>query len=97
MKIYISGKVTGTNDYVERFAEAQRTLEVKYPCCEVVNPVRENSKLPEDTSWIGYMANSVNLLSECDVIYMLKGWEQSRGAGIEHTIAIGAEMEVIYE
>ena len=36
MKIYISGKITGTTDYMDRFGNKQRELEQKG--YEVVNP-----------------------------------------------------------
>ena len=47
MKIYISGKITGTTDYMERFGNKQRELEQKG--YEVVNPALINSFLPKST------------------------------------------------
>lgn len=81
MKIYISGKITGTTDYMERFAAAEEKLvaEGHTP----INPAKVNSNLPEGTTWAEYMDVSLVLLGMCTAIYMLKGWEDSRGARVE--------------
>ena len=81
MKIYISGPITGTTDYMERFAEAQKYLESLG--CSVVNPALVNSNLPEDTSYADYMKMSFCMLDMCDHIYMLRGYEKSMGAQME--------------
>ena len=48
MKIYISGAITGTDDYMERFSKAEKELaEQGY---SVVNPAKVNAQLPEDDS-----------------------------------------------
>ena len=53
MKIYISGAITGTDDYMEQFAKAEKELtEQGY---SVVNPAKVNAQLPEDTSYEEYM------------------------------------------
>lgn len=44
MKVYISGPITRTSDYMERFNEAQKYLESKG--YSVVNPALVNSNLP---------------------------------------------------
>ena len=71
MKIYISGAISGTDDYMERFAKAEKELtEQGY---SVVNPAKVNAQLPEDTSYEEYMEMSFCMLDMCDGIYMLKG------------------------
>lgn len=96
-KCYISGKITGTNDYVERFLQAE--MKVRNLGFEPINPVKVNSELPSDTSWLDYMVMSIIVMTRSDVrkIYMLKGWENSKGAIIEHNLAKGAGYEIIYE
>lgn len=44
--------------------------------------------LKEDLVWIA---------DEGDAIYMLKGWEKSSGAKIEHALAVVLGQETIYE
>jgi hypothetical protein len=93
MKVYISGPVTGTDDYVERFAVVEgRLREYGY---EVVNPAVENGSLPEGTSWREYMGESLRLLCGCDAIFMMRNWLQSRGAKLEYTVATHVGLKIM--
>ena len=47
-KIYLSGPITGTDDYTERFQKAEK--ELTRSGFSVVNPASVNSMLPEDTT-----------------------------------------------
>lgn len=91
--VYISGAITGTLDYMERFGAAEKTL--KYWGYKPINPAKINSKLPADTTWSGYMRSSIKLLMKADAIYMIRGWKKSKGAVLEHTIARALGMEVV--
>lgn len=92
MHIYISGKVTGTNDFYERFAEAEeKLLRVGYI---PINPVRN---APMGKSWEYYMRQDLIKLLCCDSIYMLKGWRSSKGARLERYIARKLGFKIIYE
>ena len=51
---------------------------------KVLRLVRGNPPAP---TWVDYMRADVRALLECDVIATLPGWEQSRGARIEVSIA----------
>ena len=96
MKIYISGKITGTTDFLERFAQAQQILEEKGH--EVINPALINSNMPKSTTWEEYMSLCYPMVDMCDGICMLQGWENSSGARIErlHAIKSGKKlMELI--
>ena len=93
-KIYISGKISGIeNEAPELFAKAERELQAKG--FETVNPMTFNHN--HDKSWHSYMKEDVKALCECDVIYMLSNWTDSKGAIIEHTIAMYLGLKVQYE
>lgn len=95
MKIYISGAITGTDNYMERFAKAEKELtEQGY---SVVNPAKVNAQLPEDTTYEEYMKMSLCMLSMCKAIYLLRGFEKSRGAKRELEFAKSEDMEIMYE
>ena len=95
MKVYISGAITGTDDYMERFAKAEKELtEQGY---SVVNPAKVNAQLPEDTTYEQYMKMSFCMLDMCDSIYMLKGWKKSCGANREYVYALASDMIIICE
>ena len=97
MKIYISGAITGTDDYMERFNTAAEFIRAKGH--EPVNPCDLNKILnPATTTYSDYMAVDLALLSVCDAIYMLKGWENSRGAKAENlTAQANDEIKILYE
>ena len=95
MKIYISGAITGTDDYIERFANAEKELtEQGY---SVVNPAKVNAQLPEDTTYEEYMKMCFCMLDMCEAIYMLKGWRKSCGANRELWYAMKKDMTIMYE
>lgn len=95
MKIYISGPITGTSDYMERFEKAHKYLESLG--FSVVNPALVNSNLPNDTSYKQYMDMSFLMLSMCDHIYMLRGFEKSTGACMELNKARELGLKVLYD
>lgn len=53
-----------------------------------INPAKATAEMPAETSWEEYMGVALSLLATSDAIYLLKGWENSRGAKIEHEVAI---------
>jgi len=89
MKVYISGKITGTNDYMKRFEDAE--IELQLNGYDVINPALVNSNLPECTTHDEYMKISLCMLDMCDAIYMLDGWNNSKGACIEYGYALGKD------
>lgn len=95
MKVYISGPITGTKDYMERFSKAQKYLESKG--YSVINPALVNSNLPKDTTYGEYMTMSLTMLTMCDTIYLLKGYEDSEGALIELNSAKLFGCKILYE
>lgn len=95
MKIYISGAITGTDDYMKRFAKAEKELtEQGY---SVVNPAKVNAQLPEDTSYEEYMKMCFCMMDMCDSICMLKGWDKSCGAKRELGYAMAKKKTIFYE
>lgn len=95
MRIYISGPITGTTDYMERFAAAEDYLMKEGYVC--INPAKVNAGLPSDTTHEEYMKTSICMLHMCDAIYMLEGWQQSEGCAEELSAAIRREMMIVFE
>lgn len=94
-RLYISGQITGTDDFLERFAKAQAELtEQGY---SVINPAAVNSAMPEDTTYEEYMEMSFTMLDMCDGIYMLKNWEKSCGANREYGYALAKGKLIVIE
>ena len=95
MRVYISGAITGTDDYMERFAKAEKELTTKG--YSVVNPAKVNAQLPEDTTYEEYMKMCFCMLDMCDSIFMLKGWSKSCGSNREYWYAMGNCKTIICE
>lgn len=93
--IYISGKITGTDDYLQRFESAENHLNTMN-ITDVINPAKVNSYLPE-LSYSQYIKMSLCMLEMCDTIYMLKNWENSIGAKLEWEFAKANNYKIMYE
>ncbi len=96
MRIYISGGITGVENYKEKFAEAEEKLKAEYPEADIVNPAKL-SEIYQNGNCEDYIDICLYLLAKCDSIYMLQGWEDSKGASIEHTYARIKEMTIVEE
>lgn len=94
-KVYISGGITGIEDYMEHFQQAEdKLLEDGY---SVINPAKVNDMLPSNTSYEEYMKMSICMLDMCDHIYMLKGWEKSCGSNREYGYALAKDKIIMFE
>lgn len=94
-KIYISGAIAH-HDIDERkaaFAAAARRL--KSEGYTPVNPF-ENG-LPDSEDWRRHMRVDIGMLLQCGRIYMLRGWELSKGAKLELDVASSCGIEVMFE
>lgn len=94
MKIYISGKITGLEfcQAMKNFDDAAQIIALHG--LKPINPM----KLPQDhdKSWKSYMKEDLKALKGCIAIFMLKDWEDSRGARIEHWFALRYGYFVYY-
>ncbi len=97
MRIYISGPITGIDDYMNRFAQTENELVKHFKRCEVVNPAALNSSMPQGSKWGDYMMIALQAMRTCDAILLMDDWETSRGARVEREMAIGMGMTLIEE
>lgn len=79
MKIYIAGKIAGNPDYREKFAEAQRHLEVQGHI--VLNP----AVLPEGMTQADYMRICFAMIDTADGVCFLPDSIESSGAMLEYS------------
>jgi len=78
-RAYISGPMSGIADY-NRPAFHALDMELQASGYWTYNPA--NVKLDGD-DWHQYMKIHLQELPKCDVVFVLNGWQQSRGARIE--------------
>lgn len=93
--VYISGPMTGLPEFnypeFERVSEALKELGY-----EVVSPAQPEL-LGDGIGWDFCMRSSIVLLMKCNAIYMLDGYENSRGAMLEYAISGALKMVVLNE
>lgn len=95
--IYISGKITDPNPEVQkqnlaRFFEVEKMLHA-----HCYNPAKNEDKHP-DWTYEQYLAEDllVILMQRPDMFFM-KGWQESRGARLEHELAQRLRLDCEYE
>ena len=90
MKIYIAGAITGDPNYALRFAEAESKLIAEGHA--VINPVKNLG-----FDYKEYIDMGLCELMRCEAIYLLKGYEKSKGAMLELHYAVTTDMKILYE
>lgn len=87
MRIYIAGPITGDPDFLKKFTDAEEEIRAHYAGnVEIVNPAYMDKTLAS-FSHRKQVDFCLQLLSECDMIYLLEGWENSTGAQAEYGFA----------
>jgi hypothetical protein len=102
---YISGKITGDSNYVNKFMEAEnyiiQKLKLEPYDLRVVNPAKISDEVNKEfkgrVQYSDYMRADLTRLLRCDKIFMLRDWQDSKGAKLEHSIAEALGIEIIYE
>lgn len=93
-KIYVAGPMRG----IEKLnfpAFNAAAADLRASGFDAVNPVDIN---PDPaTPWRECMNNDIIELVKCDAIYMLVGWQNSKGASLEHHIAVELGLDLFYE
>ncbi len=106
MRIYISGPITGQEDTArQRFREADAVLLITYSTMDstpsIINPFRANEQIfghfGEVPTHADYMATAMAMLSVCDTIYLMRGWEHSEGCQQEYKYAVEHKYKIIFQ
>ena len=84
-KVYISGPVTDIEETEYRTDFNSAELWLTGLGYDVINPI--SLDVIEGGAWEDYMRRDLKLLCDCDYIYLLDGWESSRGARLEYNVA----------
>lgn len=94
-RIYISGPITNNKNYESQFAEAASyLLSAGYV---PVNPALMARVVPYDATYEEIMNLDLCLLDLCDSIYMLHGWQESKGAMLEYGYAQAKDKLIFKE
>ena len=94
-KVYVSLPISGHNiNYVKGKAEraAQYLRDKGY---EPVTPFDVSQD--ENASYAEHMGKDINALLDCDAVFFLRGWEQSKGCQLERHAAMIYDKEMMHD
>jgi hypothetical protein len=96
LRIYVSGPMSGKQDLnFPAFHQAAAALRAKGH--KVTNPAELDAQDEgKALGWADYMRRDVIALMGCNAIAMLPGWQDSKGAQLEHHIAQTLGMAVLF-
>lgn len=94
--LYIAGPMTGIPEFnYPAFREAEISLlaagyaALNPASIEAYNPT---PGIPQEWRW--YMRHALRMVSNCDALALLPGWEKSRGAKLEVQVASALELPI---
>lgn len=90
MKVYISGPMTGIKDFnMPAFIKAANDIRIELDTPVLPVPFVEGKSYQE------YLRDDLKILLDCDAIYMLDGWQESKGAKLEHMVALACGIDEV--
>lgn len=103
--VYVSGAIKGVPDFIEKFAEASAEVAewatpvnpVEIGACAQTPCINPGELLDTGHTWQCYMRHDIERLVHCQGIYMMRGWEKSKGASEELRIAQMLGMDVYFQ
>jgi len=108
VKVYISGGIAGfdRDDRLEAFGEME--IAIQRLGHETVNPFdcvpeEHEGECPqgyakgEGHSSACHLRADLMALLDCDAVFMMRNWELSRGARLEHSVAADCGLQIYYE
>lgn len=92
-RIYLSGPITGVEDFANKFDLVETELGI-LGFDKVINPSRLEDVIKNST-YEEVMNIDIKLVDMCDLIVMLPGWKKSLGCNREYGYALGRGIPVV--
>ena len=92
--VYLSGKITHNEHYKKDFDLAKQFL-IKTGKI-VINPA-ELDQVADELTYDQYMQICYRLVDIADIIFMVSGWQKSKGANAELSYAKSLGKKVMYQ
>lgn len=94
-KVYISGPIAHYDLKERKNIFKQVEILLSKMGFDPVNPF--NNGVPDDAHWRDHMRADIALLLDCDCIYLMKGWEYSKGCKLELDVASSCGIPILNE
>lgn len=97
LKVMISQPMRGkTNEQIRKERE-ELARKLEKDNFEVIDTIiSEKAPLGRNEA-IYYLAKSIEFISEVDIVYFMKGWENARGCRIENSVCQEYGKQTMYE
>lgn len=90
MKMYCAGPMSDCKEDFNRESFRQAADIVEEHGYEPVTPVDIDDEVDHSGwEWSDYLRADIKVITDCDLIALLPGWEESRGAQLEYQTAMG--------
>ncbi|PSL06560.1 DUF4406 domain-containing protein [Cecembia rubra] len=90
--VYIAGPVSGRNPYDTAILFAEAGLELANDGFTIFDPL---AHVHPQCSWEEAMRIAIHMMMICDYIYLLPGWQESKGASWEREIALKVGIQIL--
>ncbi len=96
-KVFLSQPMKGktTEQIVKERKEALKIIKQYVQDAELIDTVINDEKKEKHPGLL-YLAESLKLLDEADVMYVMKGWDHARGCVIENNTALLYDIPIRY-
>ena len=94
MRIYLSGPITGVDNYRINFLTAEYKARAHFKRATIINPTWLVKLLP-DGKHDEYLEICYSLVGMADKMILLPGWEKSKGACAEKKMAEEMGIDVL--
>jgi nucleoside 2-deoxyribosyltransferase len=104
-KVYLAGPMSGYD--ANNFPAFDRARDrLKALGHEVLSPADlsraagvsdDGTVVPDGMGYSEFMRQDIDAVFEADMLFMLQGWERSRGAKVEHALADLLGKRIVYE
>lgn len=94
--IFISGPMTDADKYKEYFKKAENYLK-SLGFKNIINPAKVERALPKGLNHDQYLSIDISILSKCKIMYVLRGWQESKDAVEEVKYASSHNIKCIFQ
>lgn len=94
-KVFISQPMRGKSNEEIKQEREELVKELKENGYEEIDSILSEDAPKNDFEGVFYLGHSLILLSQTDVAYFMRGWDEARGCKIEHEVAVNYGIPIL--